>query len=106
MSVPPWTSALKQESRSSSRRALVGACASLSLARLARAQEKKDDDKPEEKKKSSWKVSPESVNYIDKGPRGGGAQVCSQCHYYIDPVECVVVEGFVSPHGYCDFYVD
>jgi hypothetical protein len=51
-------------------------------------------------------VSPESVHYIDKGPTGGGAQVCMQCHYYIDPVECMVVEGYVSPLGWCDFYVD
>ena len=87
------------------RRVLLGASAPLALASLATAQEKLDD-KPDARKKSSWKVSPQSVHYVDKGAQGGGAQVCAQCHYYIDPIECVVVEGYVSPHGFCDFYMD
>ena len=98
-----------------SRRALVATGAAFSLASLAQAQKKKpapkpapktEEKKPEEKKPSSWKVSQESVRYIDKGPTGGGAQVCMTCHYYIDPIECLVVEGYVSPLGWCDFYVD
>jgi hypothetical protein len=77
-------------------RAGMGGCAAVAL-NAARAEEA-DSGK-------SWKVSKESVHYVDKGAVGG-AQVCITCHYFVEPTECLVVEGFVSPHGYCDFYVD
>ena len=56
--------------------------------------------------KSGWKVSQEAAKYIDKGPLGGGAQICANCHYFIDPYECLVIEGYVSPQGWCDYYND
>ena len=59
-----------------------------------------------EEVKSGWKVSQEAANYIDKGPLGGGTQICANCHYFIDPYECLVIEGYVSPQGWCDFYND
>ena len=60
----------------------------------------------EDEAKSGWKVSQEAANYIDKGPMGGGSQICANCHYFIDPYECLVIEGYVSPQGWCDFYND
>jgi hypothetical protein len=76
------------------RRAVLAGLAASALPRPARAQEP-----------SKWKVSQASVHYVDKGATGG-AQVCATCHYFVDPTECLVVEGFVSPRGWCDFYVD
>ena len=52
----------------------------------------------------SYKMPQEAVHYIDKGVPG--SQICAGCHYYIDPTECLVVEGYVSPYGWCDYYND
>lgn len=51
-----------------------------------------------------FKMTQESVHYYDKGVPG--SQICAGCHYYIDPTECIVVEGYVSPYGWCDYYND
>ncbi len=34
----------------------------------------------------------------------GSAQDCSSCHFYISPDACVLVNGPVSPWGYCNYY--
>ncbi len=92
--------------------------AGLGCIRSAAAQAKKPaSPKPVEKKPAEsrpedieghfnhkYKMTPESVHYFDKGVPG--SQICAGCHYYIDPTECLVVEGYVSPYGWCDYYND
>jgi hypothetical protein len=34
------------------------------------------------------------------------AQRCAQCFYFIDPNDCVIVQGPVSPNGWCTYYGD
>ena len=51
-------------------------------------------------KKASKKVA----GYIEKSD--DSAQNCSQCHFYLNPFDCMIVEGPVSPWGYCNYYAD
>jgi len=50
------------------------------------------------------KASKKLAGYIDKPD--ASAQNCSQCHFYLAPFDCIVVEGPVSPWGYCNYYAD
>ena len=50
------------------------------------------------------KASKQIAGYIEKTPYA--AQTCVQCHFYIDPDDCEIVEGPVSPTGYCNYYAD
>jgi hypothetical protein len=55
--------------------------------------------------KVDWaKSSKEAAGYIDRDHRA--AQECDGCHFFLDPDECIIVEGPVSPWGYCNFYED
>ncbi|HET7085976.1 MAG TPA: hypothetical protein VFI23_14460 [Rhizomicrobium sp.] len=50
------------------------------------------------------KASKKTAGYIEK--TDDSAQNCSQCHFYLNPFECMIVEGPVSPWGYCNYYAD
>lgn len=52
----------------------------------------------------AFKGSKESAGYIQKSEPS--PQDCSTCHSFIDPDECVLVEGPVSPLGWCNWYSD
>ncbi len=60
----------------------------------ARAQQ------PQPIRKASKKVA----GYIDKDH--ASTQDCAQCHFYIAPFDCMLVEGPVSPWGYCNYFAD
>lgn len=50
------------------------------------------------------KASKKVAGYIDKPDVS--AQNCAQCHFYIDPFDCMIVQGPVSPWGYCNYFAD
>ena len=50
------------------------------------------------------KASKQTAGYVEKTPFA--AQTCVGCHFYIDPDDCEIVEGPVSPTGYCNYYAD
>jgi hypothetical protein len=50
------------------------------------------------------KASKKVAGYIEKSD--ASAQNCSQCHFYLDPFDCMIVEGTVSPWGYCKYFAD
>lgn len=75
------------------RRSLV--VLSLLAAGTAQAQPRKPAIK-----KASKKVA----GYIEK--EDDSAQNCAQCHFYLNPFDCMIVEGPVSPWGYCNYYAD
>jgi len=50
------------------------------------------------------KASKKVAGYIDKA--NDSTQNCTACHFYIDPLECMLVEGPVSPWGYCNYFAD
>ena len=50
------------------------------------------------------KASKKVAGYIEKSD--ASAQNCSQCHFYLDPFDCMIVEGPVSPWGYCNYFSD
>ena len=50
------------------------------------------------------KASKRLAGYVEKVPFA--AQTCVLCHYFIDPDDCMIVEGPVSPTGYCNYYAD
>ena len=50
------------------------------------------------------KANKRLAGYVEKVPFA--AQTCVLCHYYIDPDDCMIVEGPVSPTGYCNYYAD
>ena len=52
----------------------------------------------------SFKASKKVAGYIDRDHPA--AQMCMKCGFYIDPIDCVVVEGPVSPWGWCNYYED
>jgi hypothetical protein len=33
-------------------------------------------------------------------------QICAQCTYFISPNDCVIVQGPISPQGWCTYYGD
>ena len=52
---------------------------------------------------TGWhKFSKQIAGYIDRGKRG--PETCGFCHYFIDPDQCVIVEGPVSgATGWCNY---
>ncbi len=50
------------------------------------------------------KASKKVAGYIDKPDMS--AQNCAQCHFYLDPFDCMIVQGPVSPWGYCNYFAD
>lgn len=57
-----------------------------------------------EDSKNSFKGTKEQAGYIQKSEPS--AQDCSTCHSFIEPDECQLVEGPVSPMGWCNWYSD
>jgi hypothetical protein len=47
------------------------------------------------------KLSKSSVMYQDK-PKNG--QKCSGCTHFVAPASCQIVEGKISPNGWCGAY--
>jgi hypothetical protein len=73
----------------------MGAVAAATCGRAAAA--KAQDYKPQEQKK----LTQAAARYQDH-PKGN--EVCAGCPYFILPKSCVVVEGDISPSGWCPIY--
>lgn len=43
----------------------------------------------------------EAVNYQDQ-PKNG--EQCSQCRFFSEPGSCEIVEGEISPEGWCNLF--
>ncbi len=73
------------DDRKVSRRAVLksGLLIGLGLCTAARAQQK---------------ASKQSVSYQDKP---SGSMKCADCENFIAPGSCRIVEGAISPNGYC-----
>lgn len=67
--------------------------------RAEAAKKKNDDKKAAEAKK---KVSKEQAAYQDQ-PKGK-ENLCATCKYFAAPSSCVLVDGMVSPQGWCQLY--
>jgi hypothetical protein len=51
---------------------------------------------------SGWhKFSKKVAGYVDRDR--GGPESCGMCHYFLDPDQCVIVEGPISPRGWCNY---
>ena len=91
--------AIAMPNSGSSRRAFirkmgaVAAAASCGRASSAQAQEYK----PQEQKK----LTQAAARYQDS-PKGN--ESCGTCPYFVFPKSCVVVEGDISPSGWCPIY--
>ena len=72
---------------------VVAATATCARAAAGNAQEYK----PQEQKK----LTQAAVRYQDH-PKGNEA--CGSCPYFIFPKSCAVVEGEISPMGWCPIY--
>jgi hypothetical protein len=54
---------------------------------------------------AGWsKMTKKQAGYIER--KKSAAQMCVQCLYFIDPNDCVIVQGPVSPKGWCTYYGD
>ena len=51
-----------------------------------------------------FKGTKEQAGYIQKTEPS--PQDCSTCHSFLDPDDCILVEGPVSPLGWCNWYSD
>ena len=71
----------------------AAAAATCSAAAPANAQEYK----PQEQKK----LTQAAARYQDH-PKG--SEVCAACPYFISPKSCALVEGEISPSGWCPIY--
>jgi hypothetical protein len=54
------------------------------------------------KQAAAQKVSKEAMKYQDKP---NGDKRCSNCQQFIPPASCKVVDGTISPNGYCIAWV-
>ena len=81
--------------RPSRRRVLKAAVTVGSAALLAHVLESKAQQKP---KAILKKRSKEAVGYRDEPYEG---RTCAKCVLYVGLGECVLVEGEVSPNGWC-----
>jgi hypothetical protein len=55
--------------------------------------------------RAAWrKMTRKEAGYI--GRDKPATQMCAQCLYFIDPNDCVIVEGPISPLGWCNYYGD
>lgn len=52
--------------------------------------------------KAQGKAAKEAVNYQDS-PKGD--QKCDGCRFFTPPDSCQVVEGKISPNGWCSLFV-
>lgn len=66
--------------------AAIGATLSFGLSRMAEAQSKTDK---------------KTAKYQDR-PKNG--QNCAQCNFFRPPKSCQLVEGDISPNGWCSFW--
>lgn len=57
---------------------------------------------PSKQASAQQKVSKESMKYQDKP---NGDQRCSNCLQFVAPSSCKVVDGTISPNGYCISWV-
>ena len=71
----------------------VAAAATCSAAAPAKAQ----DYKPQDQKK----LTQAAARYQDH-PKGN--EICATCPYFISPKSCALVEGEISPSGWCPIY--
>ena len=53
---------------------------------------------------ATMKASKKVAGYVDKPDMS--AQNCAQCHFYLDPFDCMIVQGPVSAWGYCNYFAD
>ena len=82
----------------SSRRAFfktIGIAAATAAGCVAAA--KAEDYKPQDQKK----LTKAAARYQDH-PKDN--QVCAGCPYFVSPGSCVLVEGEISPAGWCPIY--
>ena len=58
---------------------------------------------PDPKPATTWhKFSKQIAGYVDRGKRG--PETCGMCHFFLDPDQCVLVEGPVNPAtGWCNY---
>lgn len=66
--------------------ATIGAAFSLGLSRTAHAQSKTDK---------------KTAKYQDQPNKG---QNCAQCNFFRPPKSCQLVDGDISPNGWCSFW--
>jgi hypothetical protein len=52
----------------------------------------------------SFKASQKLAGYIERDHPE--SQMCLQCHSFLPPTDCALVEGPVSPWGWCNYYSD
>jgi len=52
----------------------------------------------------SFKASQKVAGYIERDHPE--SQMCLQCHAFLPPTDCSLVEGPVSPWGWCNYYND
>jgi len=58
----------------------------------------------EARAKPSFKATKKQAGYIVRSKPA--EQMCAQCLYFIAPNDCVVVQGPISPLGWCNYYGD
>ena len=51
--------------------------------------------------RAQGKATKKQAGYI---PRGKAGQSCATCGYFNQPTNCVLVQGPVSPSGWCSYY--
>lgn len=54
--------------------------------------------------RASVKMSKETAGYTLRDKQA--TQICGSCLYFNVPDECMIVEGEVSPYGWCLYYYD
>jgi hypothetical protein len=52
----------------------------------------------------SFKMSKVTAGYTLRDKQA--SQICGQCLYFTVPDECMIVEGKISPFGWCTYYYD
>ncbi len=84
---------------SSSRRAFIKTMGIAAAAATcgAAAPAKAEDYKPQDQKK----LTKAAARYQD---HPNNNQVCAGCPYFVAPSSCVLVEGEISPAGWCPIY--
>lgn len=53
---------------------------------------------------ASFKMSKVTAGYTLRDKTA--SEICGHCLYFIVPDECMIVEGKVSPYGWCTYYYD
>jgi hypothetical protein len=82
----------------SSRRAFIKTMGVVAAATCGRAAPATAQDyKPQDQKK----LTPAAARYQD---HPSGSESCATCPYFILPKSCAVVEGEISPAGWCPIY--